>query len=341
MLTLRRLGITTGAAAAAAAKAAALCFRGEAPRSVTIPTPVGLRLEILVERVYKSGEWCCGEVRKFSGDNSDVLNGALVRACVKPGSGGLKITCGEGVGIVTRPGLSVPPGECAINPVPRLMITEALREAGLAEGTVLIEVPGGERLAELTMNKDVGIVGGISILGTTGIEFPSSSKEYVKHIKTELEAVRAVSRAAVLAVGNKAVQYARRDFGDAVVKVGDWIGAAVKMAVRMGFEAVTVAGLPGKLVKVAAGAMNTHSKYCDARLETLTYCALAAGVPPEVVARVLGAGSVAEALYHLGGYRDAVLSAIARRAKERLARLAKRDVRVVVYDEGGRRVAEA
>ena len=339
MLTLKRFGITTGAAAAAAAKAAVLSLSGESTRAVTIPTPIGLRLEIPVERVYRDGEWHCAEVKKFSGDNPDVLNGAVIRACVRPGP--LKITCGRGVGVVSRPGLPVPPGECAINPVPRQMILDAVREAGAGEVEILVEVPEGERLAELTMNRDVGVLGGISILGTTGIEFPVSDEEYLGHIETELKAVRAASKLAVLATGNRAVEYARRDFGDVVVKVGDWVGAAVKLAVERGFDEVAVAGLPAKLVKVAAGALNTHHRYCDARMESLIYAAVAAEVPYDVLKKVMGAQSVAEALTYLGDYREAVLSVVAGRVKERLSRHAGREVKVVIYSEDGRIEARA
>jgi len=338
MLTLKRFGITTGAAAAAAAKAAALSLRGESPRAVTIPTPIGLRLEIPVERVYIDGGWHCAEVKKFSGDNPDVLDGAVIKACVRPGP--LKITCGRGVGVVSRPGLPVPPGECAINPVPRQMILDAVGEAGVGEVEILVEVPEGERLAELTMNRDVGVLGGISILGTTGIELPVSDEEYLGHIEAELRAVRAASKLAVLATGNRAVKYARRDFGDVVVKVGDWVGAAVKLAVEMGFK-VVVAGLPAKLVKVAAGALNTHHRYCDARMESLIYAAVAADVPYEVLRKVTGAQSVAEALTYLGQHREAVLSVVAGRVKERLSRHAGREVKVVIYGEDGRIEAQA
>ena len=338
MLTLKRFGITTGAAAAAAAKAAALSLRGEFPRAVTIPTPIGLRLEIPVERIYIDGGWHCAEVRKFSGDNPDVLDGAVIKACVRPGP--LKITCGSGVGVVSRPGLPVPPGECAINPVPRQMILDAVGEAGVGEVEILVEVPEGERLAELTTNRDVGVLGGISILGTTGIEFPVSDEEYLGHIEAELRAVRAASKLAVLATGNRAVEYAKRDFGDVVVKVGDWVGAAVKLAVEMGFK-VVVAGLPAKLVKVAAGALNTHHRYCDARMESLIYAAVAADVPYEVLRKVAEAQSVAEALTYLGQHREAVLSVVAGRVKERLSRHAGREVKVVIYSEDGRIEARA
>ncbi len=341
MLTLKRFGITTGAAAAAAAKAAALCLEGTTPATVTIPTPIGLRLEIPVERVYREGDRCCGEVRKFAGDNPDVLNGVVVKVCVEPRGGGLEINCGRGVGIVTKPGLPVPPGECAINPVPRQMIAEALREAGFNEGLVVVEVPGGEELAKFTKNAELGIVGGISILGTTGLEFPVSDADYLGHIEAELKTVRAGSDVVVLATGNRAVEYARREFGDIVVKVGDWVGAAAELAARLDFKAIVIAGLPAKIAKIAAGALNTHSSYCDARVETLVYAALKAGIPYDLVSKLIDVTSVAEALHVLGPYSGEVLTVVARRAKERLSRHVGREVMVVIYDEEGRRVGVA
>jgi len=176
MLTLKRFGITTGAAAAAAAKAAALAARGVAVDRVTIPTPIGLRLEVAVERVYREGEVWCAEVKKFSGDNPDVLDGAVIRACFKEGGTGVVVKGGRGVGVGKRPGLPVPPGEHAINPVPRWMITEAVREAGYASGEVVVEVPDGEALAELTMNRDVGIEGGFLYLELRGLSFPPATR---------------------------------------------------------------------------------------------------------------------------------------------------------------------
>ncbi|ACB39249.1 cobalt-precorrin-5B (C(1))-methyltransferase CbiD [Pyrobaculum neutrophilum] len=341
MLTLKRFGITTGAAAAAAAKAAALHWRGVEAKAVTVPTPVGLRLEIYVERVYREGEWSCAEVRKFSGDNPDVLDGAVVKACFKPGGSGVSIRGGRGVGVVTRPGLPVPPGEPAINPVPRAMIAEAVREAGFTGGEVVVEVPEGERLAELTMNRDVGVVGGVSILGTTGIETPVSDEDYIEHVRAELRAVRAVSDSVVIATGNRAVEYAKALWGNAVVKVGDLLGEAAKEAASLGFRAIVVAGLPAKIVKVAAGAMNTHSRYCDGRIEALTHAAVSVGVPPEVVKEVAASASVGEALVKLGVFRGAVLEAVARRAKERLSKYAGAPVEVVIFYDGGELAARA
>lgn len=341
MLTLKRFGITTGAAAAAAAKAAALAARGVAVDRVTIPTPIGLRLEVAVERVYREGEVWCAEVKKFSGDNPDVLDGVVIRACFKEGGTGVVVKGGRGVGVVKRPGLPVPPGEHAINPVPRWMITEAVREAGYASGEVVVEVPDGEALAELTMNRDVGIEGGISILGTTGIEFPTSDEDYIRHVEAELKYVRANSDLVVVASGNRAAEFSRMRFGDVVVKVGDLIGDAVKMAAGLGFAEIWVAGLPGKMVKVAAGAMNTHSRFCDARVETVVYAAVAAGVPAEVVKKAADSASVAEALIKLGPYRRDVLGVVARRARQRLEGYAGREVRVVIYMDSGEVAAEA
>ncbi|CCC81734.1 cobalt-precorrin-5B (C(1))-methyltransferase CbiD [Thermoproteus tenax] len=340
MLTLKRFGITTGAAAAAAAKAAALYARRIEAKAVVVPTPIGLRLEVSVERQYREGEWSCAEVRKFSGDNPDVLDGAVIKACFTPGEAPLRIIGGRGVGIATRPGLPVPPGEFAINPVPRAMIAEAVAEAGYRGGTVVIEVPDGERLAELTMNKDVGVVGGISILGTTGLEMPVSDEDYVRHVEAELKYVRTASEVVVVASGNRAVEFSRARWGDIVVKVGDLIGEAVRMAAEMGFSEIIVAGLPAKLAKVAAGALNTHSRLCDARVEAVAHAAVLAGVPPEVVRAAAESSSVGEALVRLDRFRGRVLEVLARRAKERLSKYAGREVKVVIFYDNGEIAAQ-
>ncbi|MEM1519402.1 MAG: cobalt-precorrin-5B (C(1))-methyltransferase CbiD [Pyrobaculum sp.] len=332
MIPLKRFGITTGLAAAAAAKAAALKLRGESPTAVVVPTPIGLRIEVSVESTYIDGDVACGEVRKFSGDNPDVLDGALVRACVKPARS-FEIKCGRGVGVVTKPGLPVPPGECAINPVPRMMIEAAVREAGLDGAVVVVEVPDGERLAALTMNYKVGVVGGVSILGTTGIEYPVSDEDYIQHIEAELNVLQKKSSLVVLAQGNQSAKAAAMLFGDVVVKIGDLVGDAVRSAAALGFKKIYVATMPGKLAKIASGAMNTHSKYCDCRVESVAYSALAVGVPVEIIKKL--GDSVGEAIEALGKWRTAVVLNMAQRAKAKILERTGAAVGIYVFDKTG------
>ncbi|AFA39314.1 cobalamin biosynthesis protein CbiD [Pyrobaculum oguniense TE7] len=338
MMPLLRFGITTGLAAAAAAKAAALAALGVEAKAVVVPTPIGLRIEVPVERTYAEGDRHCAEVRKFSGDNPDVLDGVVIKACVKLGGQGVRIIGGRGVGVVTRPGLPVPPGEPAINPVPRMMIEQALREVA-ESGEVIIEVPGGEELAAKTMNPELGIVGGISILGTTGIEYPVSDEGYIEHVKAELKALRATSDSVALAQGNQSAEGSRRLFGNAVVKIGDLVGDAVRAAAEMGFGKIYVATMPGKLAKLACGALNTHHKYCDCRLASLIYSALRVGVPHELLAKAAGALSVEEALTYLGDYKGAVVRDMAARAKSAVRAATNVNVGIVVFDRGGRLMA--
>lgn len=335
VVALKRMGITTGAAAAAAAKAAAMAMLGNKPSSVTIPTPVGLRLEIPVEEVEVRGNVACATVRKFSGDNPDILDGVEVRVCVEPGGDGIEVRGGAGVGVVTRPGLPVPVGEYAINPVARSMIINAVREAVNGGLVVTVEVPRGAELWEKTMNKDVGIIGGVSILGTTGIEMPISDEDYIRHIRCELEVVRRSGDFVVIAPGNKGVEFSRRLYGDSVVKVGDRIGDSVKLALKLGFRRVVVAGLPGKIVKLAAGLWNTHSSVGDARVETITHAAVLAGLETRVIAKVAGSLSVEEAIYYLGNDAPRVMEVIAKRVLGRLERLGRASYGVVIFNNEG------
>ncbi len=180
-------------------------IKGVTPNSVTIPTPVGLRLEVAVDRVFTEGGYVCADVRKIAGDNPDKLDNAVIRACVHPiGEGTIRIVGGRGVGKVVRPGLSIPMGESAISPpTAKLMIENAVREVVSSGVEVIIEVPNGEELARFTMNEDVGIIGGISILGTTGIEWPVSDESFIQHIKAQLMALRRDGDGVVIASGNR------------------------------------------------------------------------------------------------------------------------------------------
>jgi cobalt-precorrin-5B (C1)-methyltransferase len=342
----RRFGITTGAAAAAAAKAAAIALvTGSVVDRVVIPTPVGLRIEIPVEGVVINNDGACARVRKFSGDNPDVLNNVEFIACAHWCKGcGIEVVGGDGVGVVVRPGLKVKPGEKYISPTAKLMIVNAVSEVVKEGIKVVINVPRGQELARLTMNPDVGIEGGISILGTTGIEMPMSDEEFVEHIRAEIGMVRRVrgDELIVLAMGNKAFNFSENIYGrDFVVKIGDWISKAVEISINEGFRRIIIAGLPGKITKVAAGLLNTHSRYGDARVETITHAAVIAGVAYDVLARVAQSKTVAEALSYLGGYSRLVLEVIARRALERVSRLGNALFGIVIFNEEGEVLARA
>jgi cobalt-precorrin-5B (C1)-methyltransferase len=311
--TFKRFGITTGAAAAAASKAAALALIGNKVSSVTIPTPLGLRLEISVDEVKVLGDEACAKVRKFSGDNPDILDGIEIISCVTilDNYSDIIIEGEKGIGIVTRPGLKVEIGKKAINPVPLNMIKEAVREVIKDKGVkVVISIPKGEELADKTMNPLVGIMGGISILGTTGIETPVSDEDYIEHIRCELQSIKASSDLVVIAPGNTGALFANRLYPSLVVKVGDRIGDTIKIATKLGFKKIIIAGLPAKLIKLSVGILNTHNKYGDARIEALTHACVITNIPYEIIKKVSESLTVEEALSYLGEYKKIVFKYI-------------------------------
>jgi cobalt-precorrin-5B (C1)-methyltransferase len=335
--TLKRFGITTGAAASAASKAASLALLGNKVSSVTIPTPLGIRIEIPVEEVNIMGGEACAKVRKFSGDNPDILNGVEIISCVKlTNETDIEVQGGEGIGVITRPGLKVGVGKKAINPIPLKMIKDALREV-IKEGgaKVRIEVPKGVELSKMTMNKDVGIVDGISILGTTGIETPVSDEDYLDHINCELKVIRANSDKVVISPGNTGSLYSSRIYPNIVVKVGDRVGDSISLALKMGFRNVICAGLPGKLVKLSVGIFNTHNKYGDARIEAITHACVVKGVPMDIVNSVSKSLTVEEATKYLGKYKVEVFDYIAEKILEKMKRLGNADFGVIIFNYNG------
>lgn len=344
--TLKRFGITTSAAAAAAAKAALIyLLRGQRPESVTIPTPIGLRIEIFVENYELVNDSACAEVRKFSGDNVDVLDGVVIRSCVKVREDGLiNIVGGKGVGIVTKPGLNIPVGESAISPAAKDLITKAVKEV-LSKGIgvdVVVEVPGGEDIAKETMNEALGILNGISIIGTTGIEWPVSNDDDIHRISNEVAVIRRNSDLIVIATGNRSWFYASKIFDPSIIiKVGDNVGFAIETASRLQFKKIVVATQPSKVLKLAAGIMNTSSRVGDARIEVLTFHCVLSNLDADLVKSVAKALTVREALLLLGDkaklvYRSVVLSAL----KHIRKRFGSLHVEIIVFDDNGDVLAE-
>ena len=290
---LLRCGYTTGTCAAlGAAGAARLLLTGHAPESVALRTPKGIVVEVapIFCRKTDTGAECA--IRKDGGDDVDVTTGLPVIASVvlEPDAPGVRIFGGEGVGRVTKPGLDQPIGEAAINHVPRRMIAEALeREAENAAYTggfaVTISIEGGAETAKRTFNPHIGVEGGLSVLGTSGIVEPMSQQAILDTIQLEMN--QAVLRAGtpkrlILAPGNYGLDYLHDTYpafaAIPVVKTSNFIGDTLDMAASAGFEQVLLVGHVGKLVKVAGGIMNTHSKVADARRETLAaHAALAGG----------------------------------------------------------------
>lgn len=286
-----RLGYTTGSCAAAAAKAAVwMLLTGMRREQISLITPKGLDLLLDVKEIDMTEESVSCAIEKDSGDDPDVTKGALVFATVSRSAGnGIHIDGGEGVGRVTKRGLDQPIGNAAINSVPRQMIRENVEEVcKLADYhggiSVVISVPEGENLAKKTFNPRLGIVGGISILGTTGIVEPMSEQALVDTIKVELKQRRADGAEYVLLVpGNYGSDFIRDGLGidpAIAVQTSNFIGDALDMCRELRFKGALLIGHIGKLVKIAGGMFNTHSKYGDCRMDILTAQAAACGISP-------------------------------------------------------------
>lgn len=281
---LLRCGYTTGTCAAlAAAGAVRLLLSGRAPETVSLTTPKGIEVSVpLAEaELLQEGQAALCAVRKDAGDDYDVTDGMLVRAAVrKRDAPGVFIDGGEGVGRVTRPGLDQPVGAAAINRVPRRMIEEQVRrlcaELGYEGGMeVIVSIPGGAERAAKTFNPVLGVEGGLSILGTSGIVEPMSEQALVDTMAVQLRQAALASRELILTPGNYGEDFLRQvglsTLPVPVVKCSNFLGDALDTAAAERFEHVVLVAHIGKLVKVAGGIMNTHSRYADCRLEL--FCA--------------------------------------------------------------------
>jgi len=292
-----RFGFTTGSCSAAAAKAAAyMLLTGKKIEKISIETPKGIMFdaEILDQVREEKTTSCC--VIKDGGDDPDITTGAHVYATVSYcNEAGIHIDGGKGVGRVTKPGLDQPVGNAAINSVPRQMIEKEVHEVmelcdyrgGLS---VLISIPEGVELAEKTFNPRLGIVGGISVLGTSGIVEPMSSEALIKTIEVELNQKAALGfRYVPVSPGNYGLDYMKRTYGfdlDVSVKCSNFIGDTIEMVKADGFEGMLLTGHIGKLIKVAGGMLNTHSKYGDCRMQQLRECAELAGAGMDTLDRI-------------------------------------------------------
>lgn len=273
--TAGRTGWTTGTCAAAAAKAAALrLFAHQTPTRVTLRLPEGGQAEIPLVTVEPAPPGVRAAVRKDAGDDPDITHGALVESLVEPWpEGDVVFAAGEGVGVVTKPGLQVPPGEPAINPIPRRMIRDAIREVTARPVRVTVSVQGGRALAQQTFNPRLGIEGGLSILGTTGIVRPRCTKALRDALRCALHVARAcgVTRP-VLVPGNIGLKAARRHFRlapEQAIEVSNEWGWVLDQFPAYDFAALLAVGHPGKLVKLAHGDWNTHSAQSASAVETV------------------------------------------------------------------------
>jgi cobalt-precorrin-5B (C1)-methyltransferase len=317
-----RRGYTTGTCAAAAAKAAAIALAtGQAPPAVTVRLPVGEEATLAVHRAEVGDGRATCSVVKDAGDDPDVTHGAEICATVSwaEAPGTVHIRGGPGVGTVTRPGVGIPVGEPAITRVPRRMIAESALEGlgplawerGL---TVEIWVPGGEKIAERTTNARLGIVGGISILGTTGIVVPFSTAAWRASVEMAIDVAAANGlEHVVLSTGTQSEEFARRLLPHlpdmAFVEAGIFFGPGLRRAAQRGIRRLTLAGMIGKLSKVAQGKMVTHVAGNQVDTDFLAGLALALGAPENLVEAVRRAASARHAqeliqAHGLAGYFD-------------------------------------
>lgn len=334
-----RTGYTTGTCAAAAAKGAALLLTGSLGKNIEIVLPGGGNAVLSVHKSGREENAAFCEIVKDAGDDPDITNGALIRATVKPGlSEGIIISGGEGVGVVTRPGLAVPPGKPAINPVPESMIRNSMRDAfKLFKGAeVIISVADGVELAKKTLNARLGIVGGISILGTTGLVIPYSHEAYRESIQCALDVVRAMGGdCAVLCTGRSSEKEARRLLPDlheaAFVLMADYFDFAVCEAVSRDFKKIIIAGFPGKFLKMAAGAACTHYRKSSIDLEHLSDIAREAGLPHEAAVELSHAHTVRHAFEILSEmHLQQVLAQLTRKVAERTREISNRSIKIEV-----------
>ena len=295
---LLRCGITTGSCAALAASAAAYCLlTGEQPSVVKLLTPKGIPVETVPECWKETKDSVSCAVRKDAGDDPDVTNGLLIFARVWKTADGIVITGGEGIGRVTKPGLDQPVGEAAINSVPRRMIREAAQAVCAGEqyfGGLKIEIsaPGGQAIAEKTFNPMLGIQGGISILGTSGIVEPMSEQALVDTIAVEARQIaESGEKRVILAPGNYAVEFLHQHLPDLakvpLLKCSNYIGETIDIACVNSFQEVLLVGHIGKIVKLAGGIMNTHSRMADCRAELLCAHAAVCGAGTELCQKMM------------------------------------------------------
>lgn len=300
-----RYGFTTGSCAAAAAKAAAyMLLSGRQKNTITIETPKGIPYTAEILEITRGEKAVQCAVRKDGGDDPDITSGALIYAEVsltdhtrtQATDTRIHIDGGIGVGRVTKPGLDQSVGNAAINHVPREMIAkEVLEVCDLMDYKgnlqVIISVPEGEAIAKQTFNPRLGIVGGISILGTSGIVEPMSNQALLDTIRVELNQRRAEGFDYIaVAPGNYGLDFMKKAYGydlDKSVKCSNFIGVTIDMAVECGFTRMLLTGHIGKLIKVAGGIMNTHSKEADCRMELLSAFAIHEGAGADVAAKIL------------------------------------------------------
>ncbi len=332
---LLRCGYTTGTCAALAASGAAkLLLTGEPPAVLSVMTPKGWPVEVEPELCRMEDGTALCVVRKDAGDDPDVTDGMLIIAAVTKTEGGIDIDGGEGVGRVTKPGLDQPVGTAAINSVPRQMIREAAEKicavCGYAGGLkIVISAPGGEAVAKRTFNPQLGIAGGISILGSSGVVEPMSERAIVETTALEIrQAAAGGAERLILLPGNYGMDYLTQNLPELTVvpraKCSNYIGEAIDAARLEGFREVLLIGHIGKLVKLAGGIMNTHSKTADCRRELFVCHAALCGAGADTCRALMDEVTTDGCLAVLdrARLRDAVMQSLLHAIQKQLSRRA-------------------
>jgi cobalt-precorrin-5B (C1)-methyltransferase len=351
-----RYGWTTGTCATAAAKAAyTALLTGEFPDPVEVTLPRGERPAFALATTAISDGSATAGVVKNAGDDPDVTHGALILATVRrgqPGSG-VSFHAGEGVGTVTRPGLPIPPGEPAINPVPRKMIRAAIEEVAALQGDagdveIEIAIPGGEALAAKTLNLRLGIVGGLSILGTTGIVVPFSCSAWIHSIHRGIDVARASGLTQIAgatgATSEAAVQNMHHLPEPALIDMGDFVGGMLKYVRKHPVPRVTIAGGVGKMTKLAQGLLDLHSRAGSVDLGVLAKLAEKAGGSRGLAERIVASNTAAEAFSHAEADGIALGDEVARAAWETAVGVVAGqpiEIEIAVFDREGRLVGHA
>jgi cobalt-precorrin-5B (C1)-methyltransferase len=351
-----RRGWTTGTCATAAAKAAyAALLTGEFPDPVEVTLPRGERPSFALAINRKDATSATAGVVKDAGDDPDVTHGALVLATVRAGPPGSGVTfrAGEGVGTVTRAGLPVPPGEPAINPVPRRMIRDAIAEVaaaanGAGDVEVEIAIPGGEALAAKTLSRRLGIEGGLSILGTTGIVVPYSCSAWIHSIYQGIDVARAAGLTLIAGSTGATSEAAVQKLHDlpeiALIDMGDFVGGMLKYVRKHPVPRVTIAGGVGKMTKLAQGLLDLHSKRGAVDLAMLAGLAQAVGGSAALQARIVASNTAAEAFAHAAADGVALGAEVARTAQRTALDVVEGRgiaIEIVLFDRDGRLVGHA
>ncbi|HIT86644.1 MAG TPA: cobalamin biosynthesis protein CbiD [Candidatus Coprocola pullicola] len=340
-------GYTTGSCAAAAAKGAVtLLLLGQKLQKTSLLTPKGITLQLdFINCSWKGEKTICG-VKKDSGDDPDVTNGIVIYATAEKIEKGIIIEGGEGIGRVTKKGLQQPVGAAAINKVPREMIKKCIEEiSALAQYhggiAVTIWTPQGKEIAKKTYNSRLGILGGISILGTSGIVEPMSERALLDSIIVELGMKAANSNQnLILTPGNYGRAFLKKEYGidvEKAVKISNFVGETLDAAKQLSLHAILLVGHIGKLVKIAGGIMQTHSKYADCRMEIIGVHGAMAGADTKTIQSIMQCITTEEALLLLKekGLLEKTMDSILKKMLEHMQyRLGeKTKIEVIVFSE--------